>query len=94
MKLLKLIGKDIYNLNNSQKIWVAFKQSTVTLTLVDSKPNEPTRNQKRSLRNLISYQANRIKGQGFPYNLNADIGVTYIDTTAKNGAYNGQAGRL
>lgn len=28
-----------------------------------------------------------LKGQGFPYELNADIGVTYIDTTAKNGAF-------
>lgn len=27
------------------------------------------------------------KGQGFPYELNADIGTTYIDTTAKNGAF-------
>lgn len=27
-----------------------------------------------------------LKGQGFPYALNADIGTTYIDTTAKNGA--------
>ena len=28
-----------------------------------------------------------LKGQGFPYSLDADIGVTYIDTTAKNGAF-------
>lgn len=28
-----------------------------------------------------------LKGQGFPYELNADIGTTYIDTTAKNGAF-------
>ena len=28
-----------------------------------------------------------LKGQGFPYALNADIGTTYIDTTAKNGAF-------
>lgn len=28
-----------------------------------------------------------LKGQGFPYDLNAEIGVTYIDTTAKNGAF-------
>lgn len=27
-----------------------------------------------------------LKGQGFPYNLNADIGTIYTDTTAKNGA--------
>lgn len=28
-----------------------------------------------------------LKGQGFPYNLNADIGTIYTDTTAKNGAF-------
>lgn len=30
--------------------------------------------------------ATELKGQGFPYNLNADIGTIYTDTTAKNGA--------
>lgn len=30
--------------------------------------------------------ATELKGQGYPYNLNAEIGTTYIDTTAKNGA--------
>lgn len=28
-----------------------------------------------------------LKGQGFPYSLDAEIGTTYIDTTAKNGAF-------
>lgn len=28
-----------------------------------------------------------LKGQGFPYALDADIGTTYIDTTAKSGAF-------
>lgn len=28
-----------------------------------------------------------LKGQGFPYELNPEIGTTYIDTTAKNGAF-------
>jgi len=28
-----------------------------------------------------------LKGQGFPYNLDAEIGTTYIDTTSKNGAF-------
>ncbi|MFS9238739.1 hypothetical protein QM452_01715 [Streptococcus australis] len=28
-----------------------------------------------------------LKGQGFPYALDAEIGVTYIDTTARNGAF-------
>lgn len=30
---------------------------------------------------------NELKGQGFPYELNPEIGTTYIDTTAKNGAF-------
>lgn len=33
-----------------------------------------------------SVGSGELKGQGFPYALNADIGTTYIDTTAKNGA--------
>ena len=31
--------------------------------------------------------SSELKGQGFPYELNAEIGTTYIDTTAKNGAF-------
>lgn len=34
-----------------------------------------------------SNTSTELKGQGFPYNLDAEIGVTYIDTTAKNGAF-------
>ena len=34
-----------------------------------------------------SNASTELKGQGFPYDLNAEIGVTYIDTTAKNGAF-------
>ena len=34
-----------------------------------------------------SNASTELKGQGFPYALNADIGTTYIDTTAKNGAF-------
>ena len=33
-----------------------------------------------------SNTSTELKGQGFPYNLNADIGTIYTDTTAKNGA--------
>ena len=33
-----------------------------------------------------SSASTELKGQGFPYNLNADIGTIYTDTTAKNGA--------
>ena len=38
-------------------------------------------------RSVGSGGSTELKGQGFPYELNADIGVTYIDTTAKNGAF-------
>lgn len=38
-------------------------------------------------RSVGSGSSNELKGQGFPYELNADIGTTYIDTTARNGAF-------
>lgn len=41
---------------------------------------------KISANNAGSSASTEIKGQGFPYNLNADIGTVYTDTTAKNGA--------
>lgn len=37
-------------------------------------------------RNSGSAGSTELKGQGFPYALNADIGTIYTDTTAKNGA--------
>lgn len=42
---------------------------------------------KRKVGTGGSSGSTELKGQGFPYELNADIGVTYIDTTAKNGAF-------
>ena len=38
-------------------------------------------------RNSGSGGSTELKGQGFPYALDAEIGTTYIDTTAKNGAF-------
>lgn len=38
-------------------------------------------------RTVGSGGSGELKGQGFPYALDADIGTTYIDTTAKNGAF-------
>lgn len=38
-------------------------------------------------RSVGSGGSTELKGQGFPYSLDAEIGVTYIDTTAKNGAF-------
>lgn len=42
---------------------------------------------KRSVGSGFGGSSSELKGQGFPYELNADIGTTYIDTTAKNGAF-------
>lgn len=41
---------------------------------------------KRSIGSSGS-SGSELKGEGFPYNLNAEIGTTYIDTTSKNGAF-------
>lgn len=41
---------------------------------------------KISANNAGSGASTELKGQGFPYALNADIGTIYTDTTAKNGA--------
>lgn len=41
---------------------------------------------KISANNAGTGASTELKGQGFPYNLNADIGTIYTDTTAKNGA--------
>lgn len=42
---------------------------------------------KRSVGSGSGGSSSELKGQGFPYALDADIGTTYIDTTAKNGAF-------
>lgn len=42
---------------------------------------------KRSVGSGAGGASTELKGQGFPYNLDAEIGVTYIDTTTKNGAF-------
>ena len=42
---------------------------------------------KRSVGSGAGGASAELKGQGFPYALDAEIGVTYIDTTAKNGAF-------
>lgn len=41
---------------------------------------------KRSVGSGFGGSSSELKGQGFPYELNADIGTIYTDTTAKNGA--------
>lgn len=49
-----------------------------------------TKNDLEELKRSVgsgSSASTELKGQGFPYELNAEIGTTYIDTTAKNGAF-------
>lgn len=49
-----------------------------------------TKNDLEELKRSVGSGGNtttELKGQGFPYALDAEIGVTYIDTTAKNGAF-------
>ena len=49
-----------------------------------------TKNDLEELKRKVGTSGNtttELKGQGFPYTLDAEIGVTYIDTTAKNGAF-------
>lgn len=49
-----------------------------------------TKNDLEELKRKVVTSGNtttELKGQGFPYALDAEIGVTYIDTTAKNGAF-------
>ena len=49
-----------------------------------------TKNDLEELKRSVGSGASgsgELKGQGFPYELNPEIGTTYIDTTAKNGAF-------
>lgn len=49
-----------------------------------------TKNDLEELKRKVGTSGNtttELKGQGFPYTLDAEIGVTYIDTTARNGAF-------
>lgn len=89
---IKLIGKDIYNLNNSQKNFLSLNKAYSLFPTFAGLQNQTsrlaTKNDLEELKRSIGAgSSTELKGQGFPYNLNADIGVTYIDTTAKNGAY-------
>lgn len=46
-----------------------------------------TKNDLEELKRNVEANDTDLKGEGFPYDLKADIGTTYVDTTAKNGAY-------
>ena len=89
---IKLIGKDIYNLDRGQKNLLSLNKAYSLFPTFAGLQNQTSRlaskNDLEELKRSIGAgSSTELKGQGFPYNLNADIGVTYIDTTAKNGAY-------
>ena len=89
---IKLIGKDIYNLDKGQKNLLSLNKAYSLFPTFAGLQNQTSRlaskNDLEELKRSIGAgSSTELKGQGFPYNLNADIGVTYIDTTAKNGAY-------
>lgn len=90
---IKLIGRDIGNvdalidtkLRNGGDPYVT--QSKIPR--VDTS-QLATKNDLEELKRKVGTSGNtttELKGQGFPYALDAEIGVTYIDTTAKNGAF-------
>lgn len=70
--------------NNGDPFVTRSKLPTIDTTQLASK------NDLEELKRSVgsgSGASTELKGQGFPYELNADIGATYIDTTAKNGAF-------
>lgn len=90
---IKLIGRDIGNIdtlidtklkNGGDPFVTRSKIPTVDTSQL------ATKNDLEELKRKVGTSGNtttELKGQGFPYSLDAEIGVTYIDTTAKNGAF-------
>lgn len=90
---IKLIGRDIGNVdtlidtklkNGGDPYVTRSKIPTVDTSQL------ATKNDLEELKRKVGTSGNTTterKGQGFPYALEAEIGVTYIDTTAKNGAF-------
>nr|DAN05642.1 MAG TPA: hypothetical protein [Caudoviricetes sp.] len=88
---IKLIGKDIYNLNNDQKKFLSLNKAYSLFPTFAGLQNQisrlATKSDLEELKRNVEANDTDLKGEGFPYNLAADIGTTYVDTTAKNGAY-------
>lgn len=90
---IQQIGRDIGNIdtlidtklkNGGDPFVTRSKIPTVDISQLASK------NDLEELKRKVGTSGNtttELKGQGFPYALDAEIGVTYIDTTAKNGAF-------
>lgn len=87
-QVINTIGTDIRRLNNNP-IFNPAEYVTKYQYLSDNKllaSKQDIEELKRSIGSGTG-TSTELKGQGFPYELNAEIGVTYIDTTAKNGAF-------
>lgn len=91
---IKLIGKDIYNLDKGQKNLLSLNKAYSLFPTFAGLQNQTsrlaTKNDLEELKRSVGASnsaGSELKGEGFPYNLAADIGATYVDTTAKNGAY-------
>lgn len=90
---IQQIGRDIGNIdtlidtklrNGGDPFVTRSKIPTVDISQLASK------NDLEELKRKVGTSGNtatELKGQGFPYALDAEIGVTYIDTTARNGAF-------
>ena len=85
-QVISTIGNDISRLDNRP----IFEPSRYVLKnqYVLDQLGFATKNDLEELKRSVGSggASGELKGQGFPYNLNADIGTIYTDTTAKNGA--------
>lgn len=87
-QVISTIGNDIRVLNNrtifNPEKYISKDQYLSDQRLMASK------NDLEELKRSVGSGSNastELKGQGFPYELNPEIGTTYIDTTARNGAF-------
>lgn len=72
--------------NDGDPFVTTSKLPTMDTSQLVSKNEFEELKRKISANNAGSSASTELKGQGFPYALNADIGTIYTDTTAKNGA--------
>lgn len=87
-QVIRDIGTDIRRLDN-RPIFYSQEYVTKYQYLSDNRllaSKQDLEELKRSIGSSSS-GSTELKGQGFPYALDAEIGVTYIDTTSKNGAF-------
>lgn len=90
-EVIRLIGTDVYKLSNSQKNFLSLNKAYSLFPTFAGLQNQTsrlaTKNDLEELKRNVEANDTDLKGEGFPYDLKADIGTTYVDTAAKNGAY-------